>query len=74
MCVLQIGELANTLSDDFKDKHPKMKWREIVSLRNRTAHTYISIDWEILWGIAIKDVPELKTYCENILKNRENTK
>jgi len=71
MCVLQIGELVNTLSNEFKKEHSKTPWREIVSLRNRTAHAYISIDWEILWDIATKDVPELKTYCESIINNKE---
>jgi uncharacterized protein with HEPN domain len=69
MCVLQIGELVNALSDEFKEKYSKILWREIVSLRNRTAHAYISIDWDILWGIAIKDVPELKLFCEQLIND-----
>ena len=67
MCVLQIGELVNNLSDEFKKEHSKMLWREIVSLRNRAAHAYINIDFEILWDVAICDVPELKAFCENII-------
>ena len=69
MCVLQIGELVNTLTDEFKAEHSKIPWRDIVSLRNRTAHAYISIDFEILWGIATGDVPILKTYCASIIEN-----
>jgi uncharacterized protein with HEPN domain len=28
----------------------------------------IVIDMEILWNIAVKNIPELKTYCEAIIK------
>ena len=72
MCVLQIGELVNTLAEDFKANHTEMPWRDIISLRNRTAHAYFSIDFEILWGIATSDVPKLKAYCESIIKEQES--
>jgi len=32
----------------------------IVSLRNRLAHAYDSIEISVIWGIAIKNVPKLK--------------
>ena len=68
MCVLQIGELAGKLTDELTLKYHEMPWRNIISVRNRVAHTYENIDVEILWGIAVKNIPELKAYCENILK------
>lgn len=67
-CVLQIGELAGKLSDEFKLENDKMPWRDIISIRNRAAHAYESMDMDILWGIALDNIPQLKTYCENILK------
>jgi uncharacterized protein with HEPN domain len=73
MCILQIGELANTLTDDFKSIHTKMPWREIIAMRNRVAHAYSSMDLEFLWNAARINVPELKTYCENIIKSKEST-
>lgn len=68
MCVLQIGELVGTLTDDVKTKYNKMPWRDIVSIRNRAAHGYGSVDWEILWNIAVNNIPELKAYCNGIIK------
>ena len=32
----------------------------IIALRNRLAHAYDSIELGVIWGIALKDVPELK--------------
>ena len=75
MCLLQIGELVVNLSDEFKSEYDKMPWRDIISVRNRAAHTYFSIDMEILWGIAIQDIPDLKDYCADIIDrvNDENS-
>jgi uncharacterized protein with HEPN domain len=52
MCVLQIGELAGSLTDEFKATYNKMPWREIVALRNRTAHAYGTIDLDMLWQLS----------------------
>ena len=72
MCVLQIGELANILTAEFKAAFKEVPWRDIISIRNKTAHAYFSIDFEILWGIATIDIPELKAYCERIIKEKES--
>jgi len=67
MCILQIGELAGKLTDEFKAKYNKMPWRDIVAIRNRAAHAYESVDMEMLWQTVINRIPELKSYCEEIL-------
>ncbi|MDR0460955.1 MAG: DUF86 domain-containing protein [Nitrososphaerota archaeon] len=68
MCLLQIGELAGKLTDEFKTEYNQMPWRDIISIRNRVAHNYGNMDTKILWDIATKDIPELKKYCETITK------
>ena len=72
MCILQIGELANTLTDDFKSIHNKMPWREIIAMRNRVVHAYSSMDLEFLWNAAKINVPELKVYCESIISDSDS--
>jgi uncharacterized protein with HEPN domain len=69
MFVLQIGELASNLTDDFKSNHSGMPWRDIIALRNRAAHAYESMDVEMLWKTVTDKIPELKQYCEKILNN-----
>ncbi len=46
-----IGEAANRLTDDFKDKHQEIDWHRIRSFRNRIVHDYVGIDFEIVWRI-----------------------
>ncbi len=68
MDVLQIGELVGSLTEDFKSEHKKMPWRDIVTIRNRAAHAYGSMDIEFLWKTAVNRIPELYAYCKTILE------
>ena len=70
MSILQIGELAGNLSDEFKTANNSVPWREIKAMRNIAAHNYGEIDVDILWETAIYDVPDLKTYCSNIITSK----
>ena len=39
--LLQIGELANHLSEDFTNSHPEIPWRSVVGLRNIVVHKFV---------------------------------
>jgi uncharacterized protein with HEPN domain len=43
-----IGEAANRLPDEFKEKHPEVEWYKVVGLRNRIIHDYFGIDLKII--------------------------
>jgi uncharacterized protein with HEPN domain len=34
-------------------------WRQIVAIRNRVVHGYFEVDLDILWDVAVGDVPRL---------------
>ena len=72
MCLLQIGELAGHLSDDFKAKHHQQPWKQIKELRNIIAHHYSAIDTETTWEILQEDLPSLRAFCERILAGEMN--
>ena len=69
MTLQQIGELSKKLSDDIKLRFNDIKWEDIRGLRNRIAHDYEGIDWNIVWEAVEKDVPELLDYTQKILTN-----
>lgn len=71
LCVLQIGELTTHFTDDFKNTYTKIPWNQIKALRNVVAHNYGGIDKETLWETLMQDIPELREYCEQILKEFE---
>ncbi len=71
LSILQIGELAGKLSDDYRKNKSEMPWREIRGLRNIVAHSYGEVDFETIFGIAHDDIANLKFFCENELNNIE---
>jgi len=71
MCVLQIGELVTKMTVEFKQKYTGMPWKDIIGMRTIVAHTYGSVDMDILWKIATVNIPDLKTYCEKILNEKD---
>ncbi len=44
--------------------------RKIVDLRNYLAHAYDSVDYNTLWGIISKHLPNLKMEIENLLNKK----
>lgn len=70
MCILQIGELANGLSEDYRENTKnKMPWGMIRGMRNWLAHAYAEMDESIIWETATNDIPRLLDFCEKEIKN-----
>lgn len=63
-----IGEAANRLPDEFKEKYSEIEWYKVVGLRHRIVHEYFGIDLEIIWQILHKDLQELKRKIIEIMK------
>ena len=57
-----IGEAANLLTHDFRERHQEVNWRPIVAMRNVLVHDYIHISKEMLWETITHDIPELKAH------------
>ena len=68
MSIMQIGELSNGLSDEFKENtRDKIQWEPIRAMRNMFAHGYGSMDIEVIWETAINDIPVLLEFCSMII-------
>ena len=59
-----IGEAANILTHEFRDKHTEVDWRPIVAMRNVLVHDYIHISKEMLWATITQDIPHFKVLIE----------
>ena len=66
MNVLQIGEQARNLDNDFYERHKEIPWHDIINVRNRIVHGYDDIDMSIIWQIVTEDLPDLKLRLENL--------
>lgn len=54
-----IGEAANRLPEEFKEKYPEIDWHRIRGFRNRIVHDYFGIDYAIVWEIKTSFLPGL---------------
>ena len=69
MKIMQIGELANGLSDEFREKTKnQMQWGAIRGMRNLFAHAYAGMDKKVVWDAAVRDVSELLLFCDEIIE------
>lgn len=66
--LLVIGEAATRLPDTFRTAHPTVEWRRIAAFRNVAVHAYFSVDWSIVWTIAVDAVPRLRVGVAEILE------
>ena len=76
MGILQIGELAGSLSEEYRTKTSQtIPWSNIKGMRNIVAHDYGSVDEELLWETATMDIPILLAFCnaelERMSKNKD---
>jgi uncharacterized protein with HEPN domain len=60
-----IGEATKSISDSLKLQTPEIAWRGMAGLRDRLIHNYFGVDVEIVWKIAVDEVPVL---LENLHK------
>lgn len=75
MGILQIGELAGSLSEEFRAKTSgKIPWSNIKGMRNIVAHNYGSVDEGLLWETVTEDIPILLEFCNSELERMNKTK
>lgn len=63
-----IGEAANKLPKELLDKHPSIKWREWIGLRNVLMHEYFNLNLDTVWKTVVDELPVLKKEVEKMLK------
>jgi uncharacterized protein with HEPN domain len=60
-----IGEAAARISEDFQSRNPQVPWSEIIGMRNVLVHDYFGVDFDVVWNVVERDMPELEVrICE----------
>lgn len=54
-----IGEAANSLTVETRERYPDVPWRDVTRLRIVLAHHYHRVDAAQVWVIAVDAVPRL---------------
>lgn len=65
-----VGEAATRIPQEFQSRYPQIPWRRITGLRNRLAHGYDTVDFDILWDIIQDEFPSLIGHLEAVVNER----
>lgn len=63
-----IGEAANNISDDFREKYAKIPWGKMIGIRNKIIHEYFNVNFAVVWDTVQDDLPHLKKSIKKIIK------
>lgn len=66
-----IGEAANNIPQEMRKKYPIIEWRKLIDFRNVIVHDYFGIDYEILWDIIKRKLPELQKGIKAVLEKEQ---
>ena len=62
-----LGEAAGRVSEEFRNNHPEIPWKEIVGLRNVISHQYDKVDYMEVYTIVRERIPDLIALIEPLV-------
>jgi uncharacterized protein with HEPN domain len=64
-----VGEAAKFIPEEIRTQHPHIFWKGISGMRDRLAHGYYDIDYDLLWETLHNDIPDLIAALELVIKD-----
>jgi len=74
MSLIVIGETATNVMDrypEFAAQHPEIFWRDMRGMRNRIAHGYFDIEFDVVWDTTQSALSALLEHLAVIRENGE---
>lgn len=47
-----IGEACINITNELRDAHPEVEWKQIRGFRNISIHEYFGVNFQLVWEIA----------------------
>jgi uncharacterized protein with HEPN domain len=70
-CIEVVGEAVAHVSEEFRDLHPDIPWREAKGMRDILIHQYGSVDFHIVYETIVTFLPNLIEQVDFILNEIE---
>ncbi len=70
-----LGEAANNiekLHPAYAKEHADVPWALMYTMRNRVAHGYFKVDYELVWKTIHVDLPELRAQVASLIDASKN--
>ncbi len=55
-----IGEAVKNISENLKNRHKEIEWKDISGTRDKMIHHYFGVDLNIVWDIIKINLPDLR--------------
>lgn len=62
-----LAESSQQISEELKNIHTDVAWRDISGFRNILVHDYLGVDPDIVWSVVEQDIPVLYRMLKNML-------
>ncbi|OPY36406.1 MAG: hypothetical protein A4E35_01945 [Methanoregula sp. PtaU1.Bin051] len=66
-----IGEAAKNVPEQVKKKHPEIPWKFMAGLRDKIIHGYFAINYDIVWDVITRKIPDLEPKIREICEEQE---
>lgn len=67
-----IGEAVKNLSQELRNSHPSIPWKEIAGMRDILIHEYAGVLLRRVWNTIQEDIPPLKKEIQSIIQSSQN--
>ena len=63
-----IGEATKNIPKSIRDKYKEVPWKYMARMRDKIAHFYFGIDYEIVWNVIKDKLPRIRPEIEQVLR------
>lgn len=67
-----IGEATKNIPATIRDKYSAIPWKYMARIRDKIAHFYFGIDYEIVWDVIRNKLPEIKPSVQKMLRDMDD--
>src|SRR5712692_7666558 len=64
-----IGEAVKYMPAELRQKYGHVNWKAMAGMRDRLIHGYFSVDYDIVWDVVTKRIPELEQIIQQIIQD-----